>query len=1088
MKSPRSHARLLCLMGLAICLPLAPHALLGQAAPTARQAADSASTVAFWEFAPASPALDSSGNGHTLSLRGRDSRFVEDERFAGALQIRDTEEPGDTRQGAATARAPELNFTGPMSIEMWVRPAPGLSQQKSVYLIDKKNYPTGHARDPHTGYLVTLRKMAGADRFRVEAHFGFGEHSKLVASTPIDFPPEQWAHLLISYNGEGEALLYKDGYEIGRAQWPECRAIAPSRQSIVLGDRLGSIGARFLGEIARVRLSSEVALPSATETVSMDPGNSRLAFERMERGAHLSVVIANKTGKELAKAALVFNGMGEGKKIAIPTLAPGASQTVNIPLDTQLKAGSYPCHLECRDTSGAVVSEAQEIAVTLVPRALPHRLPVIAWAWLGPSHFDALEAMGFTHFLSPWQTSTSHPVDFVTKQKIPEVRRIIDRAYGRGLRTMAAISPKQPAFRKKYGRVERNGKATERLNGLFPEVQSTWRQAGSFAGREFGDLPGFEGAMIGTETRDHTLPSFHVIDHEAWKQASGQEIPPEAALSRAVPPSVLDRLPVDKIIPDDDPLVAYYRWFWKTGDGWNRLYTEASEGLKESGRPGLWTWHDPAVRTPSIWGSGGKVDFLSNWTYTFPNPLKIALAADELSAMAKGNPAQGIMSMTQIIWYRSRTTTPPEPGKPVRDWEREHPKARFVTIAPDHLGEALWLQLAHPVKGIMYHGWGSLVGNHGSYQLTNPASADRLGKLTREVVAPLGPTLVQVPDSPTDIAFLQSFTSQILAGGGTYGWGRGWQADAYLIARHAALQPEIVYEETIAKTGLDAYKAIILTRCDVLSQSTASALAAFQQRGGLIIADEFLAPGIQPDIVLQSIPTGADAEADYRELLQSAAKLRAELDTFYQRPLDSDNPRVIVRKRSTGGADYLFAINDHRTFGDYIGHHRLVMEKGLPSRARLTLRRENAVVYDLVQQRPVPTEPVEGGTSFVVDLAGAGGAIFLALEKPVGTLALKAPSRVDRHAPAHFAIRLPDQEGDTLPAVIPMHVEIRDPEGKLAEFSGDYGAANGNLDLRLDFASNDLPGQWSITARERLSGQQRQATFELPEAAAPSLP
>ncbi len=81
-------------------------------------------------------------------------------------------------------------------------------------------------------------------------------------------------------------------------------------------------------------------------------------------------------------------------------------------------------------------------------------------------------------------------------------------------------------------------------------------------------------------------------------------------------------------------------------------------------------------------------------------------------AAGAGRPQQ-VMKMTQIIWYRSQTA--PEPKTPAAAlpyqarWELEQPDAPFITIAPMHLREAFWTKIARPIRGIMYHGWQSLV-------------------------------------------------------------------------------------------------------------------------------------------------------------------------------------------------------------------------------------------------------------------------------------------------------------------------------------------------------------------------------------------
>jgi hypothetical protein len=53
----------------------------------------------------------------------------------------------------------------------------------------------------------------------------------------------------------------------------------------------------------------------------------------------------------------------------------------------------------------------------------------------------------------------------------------------------------------------------------------------------------------------------------------------------------------------------------------------------------------------------------------------------------------------------------------------------------------------------------------------------------------------------------------------------------------------------------------------------------------------------------------------------------------------------------------------------------------------------------------------------------------------------------------------------------------------MAEFSGYYGAKDGQLDVPIDIAANDAPGVWKIRARELASGLESTAYIRV--AAAP---
>ena len=300
----------------------------------------------------------------------------------------------------------------------------------------------------------------------------------------------------------------------------------------------------------------------------------------------------------------------------------------------------------------------------------------------------------------------------------------------------------------------------EDVCGLFPEMPKFCYNVGASVSSAYGDHPAMQSAMVHTEVRGASRPCYHDHDREALKAATGlDDIPEGVKTQRGTRYQDIPDFPADRVIPDDYPLYVYYKWFWKEGDGWNAMHTALHEGLKSGGNDDLWTFHDPAVRVASVYGNGGDVDYLSHWTYSYPDPIRIGLCTDELFCMAGGATRgdQQVMKMTQIIWYRSQTA--PEPGEKasaqtgdfadqdVRPsgtgsvdasgryraaWEREIPDARFITIAPMHLREALWSKISRPIQGIMYHGWGSLVpleDKHAAYRYTNPETKWELKRL-----------------------------------------------------------------------------------------------------------------------------------------------------------------------------------------------------------------------------------------------------------------------------------------------------------------------------------------------------------------------
>ena len=123
---------------------------------------------------------------------------------------------------------------------------------------------------------------------------------------------------------------------------------------------------------------------------------------------------------------------------------------------------------------------------------------------------------------------------------------------------------------------------------------------------------------------------------EPFKLELVDDIPEGVKTHRGTRYQDIADFPADRVIPDDYPLYVYYKWFWKEGDGWNAMHSALHEGLKSGGNDDLWTFHDPAVRVASVFGNGGNVDYLSHWTYSYPDPIRIGLCADELFCMARG--------------------------------------------------------------------------------------------------------------------------------------------------------------------------------------------------------------------------------------------------------------------------------------------------------------------------------------------------------------------------------------------------------------------------------------------------------------------
>jgi hypothetical protein len=214
-------------------------------------------------------------------------------------------------------------------------------------------------------------------------------------------------------------------------------------------------------------------------------------------------------------------------------------------------------------------------------------------------------------------------------------------------------------------------------------------------------------------------------------------------------------------------------------------------------------------------------------------------------------------------------------------------------------------------------------------------------------------------------------------------------------------------------------------------------------------------------------------------LAVGAAGLRQALDPRYRRACDSSSPDVVPRCRSYGKADYLFAVNDRREFGDYVGQHGLVMENGLPSEATLTLNRGRGHVYDLLASREVEAEVHGGELRIKRGFGPCEGSVLMVTDERIAGVRLEAPASARRGEALACGVSVVDGGGRPLAAVVPVKVEILDPAGSEAEWSGFYGAKDGRLELKLDIAPNDRIGLWRLRVRELAAGNEAAAYFRV---------
>ncbi|MBO5923783.1 MAG: hypothetical protein J6Q81_04640, partial [Lentisphaeria bacterium] len=629
-----------------------------------------------------------------------------------------------------------------------------------------------HKKLYNCGFMFYLQPR-GQNRYRMAAAFGYGNSSAAAFSKDFSLQYGTEAALAMHFNAVGKVMFYCNGKLLSSTNVP-AGTLAPAARNPVLGDRMGPNYASLGGKLKKLTISN-IAYQQAAFT--SNPAKRRV-FERGEKDCKLYIRLNNRSAAVLNNIQIDITGNGDNKIVRKNvSIQPHSFYEVTLPVDSTLLPGSYQCKLTALDSAGKII--ARNSVEYFIAAAYGDFMPVILWGTLyKPS---VLKKYGFTHEILHFFPRQG---DYKS-QSLPGHITLLDDYLKNNFYSVGSLHGHYRFLQaNRFLRTDRKGKVYPRKNleASNPEVQKEFASAAFTTAKNLADHPAFDGCLINSEVRDGALPSFGSgIEPTAFKKFAGYDIP--LTVNGKTPQDHLPnkKFPWDGVIADNTPDLHFIRWFWQQGDGWNPLQTLLSQALhravdKYEHKKRFFTFYDPVTRTPPLWGSGGNVDMISQWTYTYPDPIIIGQTTDEVIAMAQGNPRQKIASMTQAIWYRSQTAPVNVKVKNPPDWLNYEPKATFLSIAPDSLREALWVKISRRLDAIMYHGVGSLIErtDHWGYRFTNVRSRDVLKELCDTVIKPLGPVLKRVPERPMEIAILESFaSSQYLAKHFPLGWGRG---------------------------------------------------------------------------------------------------------------------------------------------------------------------------------------------------------------------------------------------------------------------------------------------------------------------------
>lgn len=284
------------------------------------------------------------------------------------------------------------------------------------------------------------------------------------------------------------------------------------------------------------------------------------------------------------------------------------------------------------------------------------------------------------------------------------------------------------------------------------------------------------------------------------------------------------------------------------------------------------------------------------------------------------------------------------------------------------------------------------------------------------------------------------------------------------LLQHAGLQPHWLSPDLLADGALEArgIRLLVLPHVLALSDPEAAAISRFVRRGGVVLADvtpgEFDGHGrkrLLPALAglagkirrIEALQRDDAAAAPFLAALHDAALVPM---VRIEAPDGTVLNDVDVRQFRNGGVTIIGLQRDLPAKGELGAMRPAVLKLTRPvwrTDLRSTMPAEQALRFPVRLDPAMPT---------VLALAP------VALPKPV----IQGPRTARLGDIVTFVVR---QSGPT-PAALPvLHLEVRDPAGRMMEpYNANLALRGGRANWQLKLALNDRPGTWTITVRDAL--------------------
>jgi len=545
----------------------------------------------------------------------------------------------------------------------------------------------------------------------------------------------------------------------------------------------------------------------------------------------------------------------------------------------------------------------------------------------------------------------------------------------------------------------------------------------------------------------------------------------------------------DGLIPDDHPSYRFLKWWCERGHGTNAL-NEQMARILHAARPDIITWHEP-YRLAPVRKSHTGLDMVVTWTYGHPEIRRLYYTT-YLRAAARTEQQRVGQDITLFVY--GHFVMPIRKSAARRDTPGRDP---FFTAGPDYAREATWLVFSQRPDVLMYYAAGSLHFANKALDpaVSSPETFDAIGELSRALIEPYGPAVLDCRHWQPEVAVLASAVGVWFPDGKRP---PGYPNDAtmpfatLLVRNHVPF--DVLLDDDVLEGKLKDYRLLVMPYSPTLTQNMAERIDEFTGRGGKAIANQPFRAAL-PNVAVTHYDlscwhrlSGRRTDDmvtydEYEQTMETYARRLAEHLLPLARPASADTPRVMSNSLDGGDVQYHFFINDERRYGPRFGKHRLRRELGARLTAELRVAAgSRPVLYDVMGHKRIQYGAQAGQAVFTATLPPAQGKLIAALPEPIQAVNVALPQAAVLGSPVTMKLKVLGDSGRPLVGSLPLRVDVIDPTGRPTEWCRYTTTRRGRQGIALFTwtpAVNDVAGQWTVKVKDMIAGKQTTATLQV---------